>query len=237
MEKSNQSFAARLRRAQDMQTILRGYEGFTPPRTEESHEGFERFNESLVQINQSVTNGVLEYRSMVGKRRDDFYNNANSISKLFPALRSAIRSQYGKYSTEVALLDTIIDTMRYRKFTVSTEEQPVTVQEKFYRSGEKSFGSMTKNLHDFITTIAGFQGYQPGNDEFKLEGLNEKLANINSLNDSVIQKYSELRTIKKERLDLYRQLKERTDRIKEYVRSKYGANSFEYAQIRSMRFQ
>lgn len=50
MEKSNQSFAARLRRAQDMQTILRGYEGFTPPRTEESHEGFERFNESLVQI-------------------------------------------------------------------------------------------------------------------------------------------------------------------------------------------
>lgn len=93
---------------------------------------------------------------------------------------------------------------------------------------------MAKNLSDFVTMISGFNSYQPGVEELKLENLQTYLSYIKSLNDGVAEKKTKLTNIKHLRKEQYNELKDRGDRIKFYIKSKYGANSNEYKQVRSI---
>lgn len=228
------SFASRLRRAQDIHAILKSFDNYNPPRTEESLAGFQAFIDSLVDTNNTETNLMKEYRMLVDDRKKVFYKNTHSVNKLFPALKSVVRLQYGKSSTELALLDTITDRMKYSKGVKSNEPADNSEQKKSVSHSEKTFGSMTKNFNDFITTISGFDSYQPGQDTFKIDNLKAIAVDLNTKNDAVMEKLTQLRVVKRERLDLYKQLSDRINRIKFYVRSKYGANSSEFAQIRSI---
>ena len=93
---------------------------------------------------------------------------------------------------------------------------------------------MAKNLADYVAVISGFVDYQPGNDDFKLENLTSYLAYIRSLNDNVFGNKTKLSNIKELRKQQYAEMKDRGDRIKYYVKSKYGAYSHEYLQISSI---
>lgn len=236
MNSKSLSFAERLRRSQDLYKLLEGFEAYTPPREEESLSGFQSFTNLLSVSNQNVTSKVQDYRNWTHTRNETFFNGEKPIRQMFYAIGSVVASQYGYKSNEAALVNTFIDAIRYTKVMKTSGEGENKESEKSYTLGKQSYATLTKGFHDIVTLINGYQKYQPGNDEFKLESLNTILTNLNLLNDTVIQKYSDMQDAKRERRELYVELKDRVKRIKSYVRSKYGTKSPEYGKIRSMSF-
>ncbi|MBK7094457.1 MAG: hypothetical protein IPH57_05125 [Saprospiraceae bacterium] len=230
------TFAEKLRRSQDLYKLLEGFEAYTPPREEESLTGFKLFIDLLSQSNQNVISHQQDYRNWVNKRKETFLHGDKSIRQMIHSLRSVIISQYGANSKEKAQIDTIVNAIRYTKVSLTSQENQTPDQVKSYTLGNQSYGTYTKSFHDIVTFISGLDKYQPGNDEFKLENLNTILTNLNLLNDTVVQKYSDMQNSKRERKNLYVELKDRVKRIKSYVRSKYGTNSPEYGKIRSLPF-
>jgi len=236
MTKISMSFAERLRRSQDLYKILEGFEAYTPPREEESLTGFKNFTDLLSQSNQTVASKTQAYRNWVSDRRKTFFTGDKSVKMMFNSIRSAIVAQYGNVSNEKAQLDTIISTMRYSKVSKPPLENQTPESVRTYTFGKQSYATFTKNFNDVVTYISGLEKYQPGNEEFSLSNLNVILTNLNLLNNNVIQKYTELQDAKRERREIYDEFKDRVNRIRSYVRSKYGANSPEYGKIRSISY-
>jgi ABC-type Zn uptake system ZnuABC Zn-binding protein ZnuA len=231
---TNFSYGARLGRANNLNVIINEFKDYDPPRKEESKEGFQAFVNSLIQINQSETNLVKEYRMLVIERKEVFFTGSDSVMKKFIAIKRAVASQYGKKSAEVILLSSIKERMQKSRSLKVTPEVTGNEQRKPVSQIEKSYGAITKNFHDYVTTISGFTDYKPGNNDLKLDSLNAYLEKLNKVNDEIAQKMSQLTSIKIVRQAMYSELKERAGRIKLYVSSKYGADSDEFNQIRSI---
>ena len=230
------TFAERLRRSQDLYKILEGFDAYTPPREEESLGGFQSFINLMSQSNQTVTSKVQEYRNWTNSRYETFFAGSNAIRQMFYSISSVVASQYGHRSNEAALVSTFVNAIRYTRVTKASAEGENKEDPKSYTLGKQSYATLTKGFHDLVTLINGFEGYKPGNDEFTLENLNTILAKLNLLNDTVVQRYSDMQDANRERREIYDELKDRVKRIKSYVRSKYGTNSPEYGKIRSMRY-
>ncbi len=231
-------FAERLQRARDMFSILKGFEGYNPPRTEESLEGFQAFIETLVMANKTVTDRNGGKRFKVSDRRDIYFDSVDSVMKMFTNIMLYIKSKYGQKSTEYAILKTIMNKMKTTKIVKSVNAESAGDQNnrKHYNRSDRSFGSLTQYFQDFITTVLKFEGYNPDVEEYRPAGLQELLVKINKLNDEVATHKSELKTVQDERIVLFNELRDRSNRIKFYVKFKYGSDSTEYNQIRSFRF-
>ena len=236
MNSNRISFAEGLKRVRDMLSILRGFVGFNPPRTTESIDGIRAFIDTLVIANTNVTNLNGEYRLAVGNRKSLFYTDDNSVVRIFANIMLYIKAQYGKDSTEYAILDTIMDKMRTTRLSVATTEGTEGEPKRKYSYSSRSYGTMTQNFHDFITTVLTFDGYNPAEDDYKPEGLTILLGKINAANDDVATKRSNLKVAKDDRRALYNELSDRSARIRSYVKYKYGKDSTEDSQIRSNGF-
>lgn len=235
MSKQSMSYGERLRRSQDLYKLLSGFESYTPPREEESLEGFQLFITSLSKSDENVTSKVQDYRNIVSLRRDTFFSGPKPVKKMIHSLGAVIASQYGYTSPQAAIVDSNIDAIRYTKVTKASVSKEVNMEtNNSYTLGKQSYATITKCFHNIITLISGFENYKPGNEEYNLEKLNTTFNNLNLLNDNVIQKYSEMINAKRERRNLYKELSNRVKRIKSYVLSKYGTNSTQYGDIRSM---
>lgn len=233
----SKSFASLLRRGQDVSSILSELEDYKPPRNEESLEGIQNFLNTIVDVNNSETQLMDGYRSLTDERKSLFYKGPDSIMRLFSGLKSAAAWQYGFDSIEFKKLDTIWSRMiNSPKVSEPTSEEATSEEKKPKRISEKSYAAMSKNFLDYVTIISGFKDYSPGPDKFKLESLNAKLAAINAINNAIATQKSKLISVKKDRLAKYRELKNRTNRIKQHVASKYGVDSDAYQQIYSLKF-
>lgn len=231
-------FAERLQRARDMYSILKGFEGYNPPRAEESLERFQAFIDTLVMANKTVTDRNGDKRFKVSDRRDIYFDSVGSVMKFFSSIMLYIKAKYGQKSTEYAILRTIMNKMKSSKIvqSASTELAQDQKTRKPFNRSDRSFGSLTQYFQDFITTVLKFDGYDPDIEEYKPAGLEALLVKINKLNDDVATHKSELKTVQDERVELFNELRERSNRIKYYVKFKYGSDSTEYNQIRSFRF-
>lgn len=236
MNSKSLSFAERLRRSQDLYKILEGFEAFTPPREEENLSGFQSFINQLSVSNQNVTSKVQDYRNWTNSRHETFFAGINAIKQMFYSISSVVASQYGYRSNEAALVNTFVNAIRYTRVTKASAEGENKEDQKSYTLGKQSYATLTKGFHDLVTLISGFESYKPGHDEFTLENLKLILTKLNLLNDTVVQKYSDMQDAKRERREIYDELKDRVKRIKSYVRSKYGTKSPEYGKIRSFPF-
>ncbi len=231
-------FAERLQRARDMYSILKGFEGYNPPRTEESLEGFQAFIDTLVVANKTVTDRNGDKRFKVSDRRDIYFDSVGSVMKIFTNIMLYVKAKYGQKSTEYAILRTIMNKMRSTKIVKAVSAEPGQDQKirKPNNRSDRSFGSLTQYFQDFITTVLKFEGYNPDIEEYKPAGLEALLVKITKLNDDVATHKSELKTVQDGRVELFKELRERANRIKYYVKFKYGSDSTEYNQIRSFRF-
>jgi hypothetical protein len=248
MIKMKIGFSDRLQRARDMYSILKGFEGYDPPRTTESLEGIQTFIDTLVLANKDVTDHNGAYRLSAGNRTQLFLTGDNSVIRLFSNIMLYVKARYGVKSTEYAILNTIMKRMRTSKLlkttsveatTESTEgvnEEQEQKSERSYTRSARSYGSLTQNFHDFITTVLKFDGYSPEFEEYKPESLSTLLDKINDANADVATKKSNLKVAQDSRKARFDELKERSKWIKSYVRYKYGTDSTEYNQIRSFRY-
>lgn len=225
------SFAAKLRSAQDLLANIKEFEGYDPPRPEESVVGFQAQIDSIIASNQAESAAVRDYRLLVKERQEIFFLNSDSIVKMFPVLKEIIKSQYGSKSGEVAILRTIVNKMRSTKSGVVgpvANATDTSNQERSIRQSEKSFAAMTKNFNDFITVMEGFVDFKPAQEAFKIETLKRTAQSLTEMNDSIAQKINQLTNVRFERQQKYIELSNRFQRIKSFIRAHYGVGSPEY---------
>lgn len=236
---ANYSFASRLRAAQDVLTVLKTLEDYVSLRQEESVEGLETFINTIITTNTSDISLKNDMKMLVMERKAYFYTGENSVMSLITTLNANIKHQFGKNSWQMELLEELSDRIKSVRIQVTTvtSDNPETESEeletKITRHGRKNYPTLTKLFRDYVTTIASFDGYLSTSELFKLETLTALSDKLTLINDQVEAKDLEIASLKSKRKDMYGELKDRIKRIKWNVKSKYGANSSVYKQIRS----
>ncbi len=231
---SENSFGAKLRKAQDLVSYISGFSNYNPPRQQETVPAMSEFVNTIIEANASETSLRENYKRAVDSRLSAFRNNTGSVEKLLSPIKGAIESQYGRKSTESAAINATIKKMRATKITKSPTDPTKETKENTASQSERSFGSATQFFNDIVSTLTQFPEYDPSSEQLKLASLQETASQLTTLNDTVAQKVQQLKSIRATRLSLYAELNDRVQRIKSYVKSQYGTTSPEYILIKGL---
>jgi hypothetical protein len=228
------TFGAKLRRAQDLLTYIQGFAGYAPPRAQESVANLTTLINSIVAANANETGIQQQFKAAVDARQANFKGTTTSVEKLLAPIKGAVEAQFGKKSTESVAITTIIKKMRSTKLVKPPVDPNAPAQVKTISQSERSYGSMTQLFNDIISTVGQFAAYNPTNNAIKIAGLQATSTQLTTLNNTIAQKIQVLKTARASRLTLYTDLKDRAQRIKSYVKAQYGINSNEYKLIKGI---
>ena len=232
---SENTFGARLRRAQDLLNYIQGFTGYNPPRTQEAVAAFTTLVNTIISTNGNESSIQQQYKAAVDLRLAAFKGTPGSVEKLLAPIKGAVESQFGKKSTESVAVTAIIKKMRSTKLIKPPVDPNAPAQIKFISQSEHSYGSMTQFFNDIISTLGQFTGYNPTNTTIKIAGLQATATQLTTLNNTVAQKIQALKTARASRQSSYTDLKDRVQRIKSYVKAQYGINSNEYKLIKGIK--
>jgi len=232
---SENTFGAKLRRAQDLLNYIQGFTGYNPPRVQESIAAFTTLINSIISTNANESSVQQQYKTAVDLRFAAFKGTNSSVEKLLAPIKGAVEAQFGKKSTEAISVSAIIKKMRSTKLVKPPVDPNVPAQSKTISQSEHSYGSMTQMFNDIISTLGQFTGYNPTNTTIKITGLQATATQLTTLNNTVAQKIQALKTARTSRQSSYTDLKERVQRIKSYVKAQYGINSNEYKLIKGIK--
>lgn len=231
---SENTFGARLRRAQDLLTFISGFIGYSPPRTQESVANITTLISSIVTTNASESSQQENYKIAVDARQAAFSKRTGSIEKLLSPIKGAVEAQYGKKSTEAIAINAIIKKMRATKLTKAPTDPTKPAQGKIISQSERSYGSITQFFNDIISNLTQFTAFNPSSNTIKIATLQATAAQLTTLNNAVAQKAQLLKTTRTARQSQYTDLKDRAQRIKAYVKAQYGIKSTEYNLIKGL---
>lgn len=104
---------------------------------------------------------------------------------------------------------------------------------EFVSRSHRSYGSQTQFLADIIAKLTSYgAGYAPTNTNISIDKLNALLAELIASNTAVTVTYGILKPYTDLRLVQYEDLAERSQTIKDAVKSQYGVRSTEYRLIK-----
>ena len=232
---SETTFGAKLRNAQDLVNIIQGFTGYTPPRAQETVASMTTLINSIVTANASTANTMQLYKSAVAARQVAYKGTSTSIEKVLSPIKGAVDAQYGKKSPESASISSAIKAMRSTKLVKLPADPTKETQEKSVSQSERSYGSILQSFNNLISSLQQFTGYNPSNTNLRIATLQATVTQINTLNNTVAQRIQVLKTNQTTRNTLYLDLKERTQRIKSYVKAQYGNNSTEFNLIKGLK--
>jgi len=145
---------------------------------------------------------------------------------------ATIRAAYGKTSKEATDITSMVTKIRGVKVKKVSKEPNAD----FVSQSERSYGSMTQNFSDMITTLEQYgDKYKPANPTITLEELKGKQKKLTDANIAVTTTYGQLKEKRDDRADLYKQLTSITQRIKDAIKSQYGLKSTEYNLIKGIK--
>ena len=111
-----------------------------------------------------------------------------------------------------------------------------TTDKETHSVSQQSYGSITLNFQNLISDIESLgTQYSPANEDITLDKLTDLKDQAIIKNNSVVASYSLLSPKQDSRLTLYNTLSAKTVRIKDFVKSQYGANSSEYKLIKGLK--
>ncbi|MEY4927904.1 MAG: hypothetical protein RI894_2340 [Bacteroidota bacterium] len=226
------SFGARYLRAKNLKNYILNLPGFSPPRIDESPAEYSILLDNVNDANTNANNAKQNYNTAVSLRYDAFRNNTNSIFKVLPNIRAATEAQYGKSSIHFKQIDAAIKTIRNTKIIhiAATETTPETTISR----SEQSYGSSTQYFANIINNLIQLPNYNPSNPTIKIAGLQAILTNINTLNSQVATAFQAIRASRVARNAAYTELKDRSLRIKAYIKATYGTQSEEYKLVKGL---
>ena len=231
---SENTFGAVLRRSQDVQTYISGFEGYNPPRPNETAEKMMTLINAIIATNGLEAVHHENYKAAVDARKAAFAETPESVQKLLYQIKGAVEAQYGKKSTEAVVINAIVKKMRDTKLQKTSDNPEKPDQAKKISQSERSFGSITQLFSNIISNLTQFNAFNPSNSAIKIPALQATAAQLTILNNDVAQKMQQLKTIRATRQKQYADLKDRVRRIKAYVKSQYGNTSTEYNLIKSL---
>lgn len=227
------SFGARLLRAQELATYIGQFQNYAPPRPEESANGFTELVNQTAWSNTEETQTRQLYNTAVVARGNAFRKKEGSVTKLLPLIRAQVMAQYGKDSVEFNQIEAIIVNIRDTRIIVKAATE--TTAEKTMSQSEQSFGSMTQYFSNLVSNLAQLPGYNPSNPMLQIGYLQNFVAQLGQLNVEAATRFQQLRDSRKRRNANYDELHDRVQRIKNYTKANYGVNSSEYTLIKSMK--
>lgn len=229
---SEVTFGARIANAEAVSTNLKSFTGYEAPTTETSIVSYDALIASMKTENSSVATKKLAYSTAVDVRQKHFLKEPTSISKILSPIVAAVRAKMGKSGKEVADISALMTKIRGEKPLKLKEGDTA---EKVSQS-ERSYGSMTQNFSDLVTTLTALgTNYAVVQPNLKLPALLTKITDITAANNAVTTNYAALKTTVDSRANKYEDLAERTQRIKESVKSQYGVASTEYKLIKGLK--
>ncbi len=234
------TFGSRVANAEKISASVKTFVGFVAPTPETTIPNYDALIVSLKTQNGDVATKKTNYSSAVETRQKLFFKNLDSIIKLLSPIASALRAKLGKTAKPVTDLMAIVVKIRGEKKAKPKDPKPTDAQVKETKEtvsqSERSYGSITQNFNDIITTLTALgTDYAPAPVTLKLPALNTKLTAITAANIGAANTFALLKTSYATRTNVYDDLSERTQRIKEQVKSQYGNSSTEYKLIKSLK--
>lgn len=222
---------ARLRNAQDLLAFITGFSGYNPPRPHESVAGFDSFLNNLIAVNTSFIHSFNTYNLAV-EQRIDGVKGKHGLKKSLSLILGAVQSQYGKssiqYNTILTVIRRIRASNRIYKNTGSGNHASISVS-------AQSYGSFTQFFKDLVTGLRGFSDYNPSNHTISITNLDNTCLFLDNLNNNVATAFLQVKNARALRTKNYRELSERVQRIKAYVKAQYGNQSVEYQTITAIK--
>lgn len=238
--KTNVSFGARLRRAQDLHTYVRGFVGYEPPREQEGVEQLGTLIAAIIASNNSAVELKQRYSEAVDARQKAFRESADSVQKIIGAIRRTVDAQYGNDSVPAHTIQNLIQKLKAAQAS-KTQGSAIpgiqaagTVQTGGSRR-DNSYAALTQIFNDVVSALGQFEGYKTSNEQLKLAALQQRSENLTRLNDQVVQQIQLLKIAQQNRSDQYEELKDRVRRVKAYVGAQYGLTSNENKLIKGLR--
>lgn len=227
------SFGARLLRAQELATYISQFQNYAPPRPEEGVSSFADLANQTVVSNTEEAQTRQLYNTAVVARGNAFRKKEGSVIKLLPLIRAQVMAQYGKDSVEFNQIEAIIVNIRDTRIIVKAATE--TTAEKTMSQSEQSFGSLTQYFSNLVSNLAQLPGYNPSNPMLQIGYLQNFVAQLGQLNVEAAMRFQQLRESRSRRNANYEALHDRVQRIKNYVKANYGLNSSEYTLIKGLK--
>lgn len=229
---SELTFGSRLTNAETLVTHLQSFKDYVAQTPDQAVANVQAVITNIKTQNTTTAGDKQDFSSAVDLRQKLFQKDQDSLIKLLSPIGSAVRSAFGKTSKEAANIAALITKIR----GVKVKKEPKEPTEETVSQSERSFGSITQTFSDIIATVQKFgSNYNPANEKVKLPALTDKLAQLTTANTNVPLAYGKLKQSRDDRNELYKNLTDITQRIKDAVKSQYTLNSTEYALIKGLK--
>jgi hypothetical protein len=229
---SEVTIGAKVTNAEKILTHIQAFAGYAPADASLSVAALTTLIASTKAKNTETASAVQGYSAAVDKRQSLFQKDPNSLIKVLSPIGATVRSSYDKSSKEAADVSAMIVKIRGVKVKKGSKEPNAD----FVSQSERSYGSMTQNFSDMITTLENYGAkYTPANTDIKLVTLKDKLTKLTAANNAVTTTYGQLKEKRDDRGDLYKDLTTITQRIKDAVKSQYGLKSTEYNLVKGLK--
>ena len=226
------TIGAKVANAEKILMHLQSFVDYTPVDISLSSAALNTLITSIKTKNTETASAIQSYSAAVDKRQSLFQKDPNSLIKVLSPIGATVRSSFDKSSKEAADVSAMIVKIRGVKVNKGSKEPNAD----FVSQSERSYGSMTQNFSDMITTLENYGAkYTPVNTDIKLVTLKEKQTNLTAANNSVTTTYGLLKEKRDDRGNLYKTLTTITQRIKDSVKSQYGLKSTEYNLVKGLK--
>jgi hypothetical protein len=232
MASSNEkTFGSKIANADTLATHLTTFTTYAPVRPEESVVNYKGLITTIKTNNTLVASTKTTYSQAVDKRVKLFTKNTDSLNKTLAPIAGQIKAKFGKTSKEAEYIGSLITKIRGE----SSKKLKKDDEGEFVSQSERSYGSMTQTFNDIITTLTTYgTDYAPANVKIKLPALTTQLTALSTANTGVTTAYGQYKPAKDNRLTQYADLKDRSSRIKDSVKSQFGLTSNEYKLIKGL---
>jgi len=228
---NEKTFGSRLSNAETLATHLTTFTTYTPVRPEESVVNYQGLITAIKTNNTLVASTRTTYSQATDKRAKLFAKNPDSMLKTLTLIGGQIRAKFGKTSKEAEYIASLITKIRGE----SSKKLKKDDEGEFVSQSERSYGSQTQTFIDIIATLTTYgTDYAPSNIKIKLSALNTQLTALTTANTTVTTAYGAYKPVKDNRQIQYADLKARSNRIKESVKSQFGTTSNEYKLIKGL---
>jgi len=229
---SEVTLGAKVANAETLVTYVESFAGYAPPQPDISIVNYKALITTAKNNNQSTAASLQSWSAAIETRQQLFFKAKDSVKKILSPIGATVRSSFGKTAKESSDIASLINKIRGEKIPKEKKDD----KGEFVSQSERSYGSITQSFSDLITTLQGYAaGYSPVNASITIVALQAKLTALTASNIGVAANYGQLKQNRDTRTATYTDLSQRTQRIKDTVKSQYGQNSTEYSLIKGLK--
>ena len=226
---SEKTFGSRLFNAEQLAIHLATFVGYIEVIPECKLSEYKNLITQIHNNNNTIASSTSQFSLAVEIRQKLFTKNTDSLNKSLSPISSYVKAKFGKTSKHATEIISLVNKIRGEK----TDKLKKDEEGEFVSQSERSYGSQTQHFADIISTLTNYgSDYAPSNPKISLAELNAQLTALIDANTGVTTSYGQLKPAKDLRTAQYEDLNQRSQKIKDSVKSQYGLQSTEYKLIK-----